>query len=162
MMARMRRLGVVAVLQPNFVHSLGEHMRVALNEEQLEHIIPFRSLLEAGVPVALSADGLPQNPMYGIYAAVARKTDRGNALGQTEAVSVIAALRAYTRTSAYALSGEKDWGSLEPGKMADLIALDRDPLTVPIERIKDIQVVLTLKSGKIAVERLASSLPAAR
>ena len=161
MMARMRRLGVVAVLQPNFVYSLGEHMREALIEEQLEHIIPFRSLLEAGVPVALSADGLPQNPMYGIYAAVARHTDQGNILGKAEGVSVMDALRAYTRTSAYALFGEKSWGSLEPGKMADLIVLDHDILAVPAEQIKDIQVLLTVKKGKVVVERLGQSPPPA-
>lgn len=161
MMVQMRRLGVVAVLQPNFVYSIGEHMREALSQEQLEHIIPFRSLLEARVTVALSADGLPQNPMYGIYAAVARKTDQGNILGEGEAVSVMDTLRAYTRTSAYALFGEKNWGSLEPGKMADLIVIDRDILAIPTEQIKDTQVLLAVKKGRVGVERLEPSQPAA-
>ena len=119
------------------------------------------ALLDAGVPAALSADGLPQNPLYGIYAAVARKTDRGNDLGKAEAVTVIDALRAYTRTSAYALFGEKNWGSLEPGKMADLIVLDHDILAIPSEQIKDIQILLTIKKGGIVVERLGQSPPPA-
>src|SRR5262249_2894750 len=52
MMVRMKRLGVVAVLQPNFAYSLGEHMREALNDNQLHGILPYKSLLQAGIPVA--------------------------------------------------------------------------------------------------------------
>lgn len=153
-MARMRRLGVIAVLQPNFVYALGEHMRAVLREEQLAHLIPFRSLLEAGVPVALSADGHPQEPLYGIYAAVARETKTGHVLGAEEAVSVLQTVRAYTRTSAYARFEEDRRGSLEAGKLADLIVLDRDILTVPFREIKDTQVLLTVKGGKIAFNGL--------
>lgn len=155
--ARMRRLGVVAVLQPNFVYALGEHMQAVLGEEQLEHLIPFRSLLQAGVPVALSADGHPQNPFYGIYVAAERKTEAGHVLGAAEAVDRLDALRAYTRTSAYALFEEGRRGSIEAGKLADLIVLDRDILTIPLEEIKDIQVLLTIKSGQIAVNRLTQA-----
>jgi hypothetical protein len=154
MIARMRRLGVVAVLQPNFVYSLGEHMREALTDEHLKNIVPFRSLLEGKVPVALGIDGLPQNPMYAIYAAVVRRTDAGNALSGSEAVTVKDALRAYTNTSAYALFEEHRRGSIEPGKIADLIALDRDIFKVPSESIKDIKVLLTIKEGKIAFNQL--------
>lgn len=151
---RMRRLGVVAVLQPNFVYTLGEHMRAVLGEEQLAHLIPFRSLLQAGVPVALSADGHPQNPFYGIYAAVARKTSTGHTLGGSEAVSVKEAVRAYTRTSSYSLFEETNHGSVEPGKIADLIVLDRDILSVPVEEIKDVQVLATIKDGRVAFNQL--------
>jgi predicted amidohydrolase YtcJ len=154
MMERMRRLGVVAVLQPNFVHSLGKHMEKALDADQLEHLIPFRSLLEAGVLVALSADGLPQNPMYGIYAAVARSSEDGAILGKAETVTRKEAIRAYTRTSAYALFEEENRGSIEPGKLADLIVLDRDILTVPVEEIKDTQVHMTIKHGKVVFNQL--------
>lgn len=153
-MERMRRLGVVAVLQPNFVYALGEHMTAVLDEDQLAHLIPFRGLLAAGVPVALSADGHPQEPLYGIYAAVARKTRTGHLLGASEVVSVMEAIRAYTRTSAYALFEEERRGSVEPGKMADLIVLDRNILAVPVGEIKDSRVVLTVKDGKIVFNLL--------
>ena len=153
-MERMRRLGVVAVLQPNFVYALGEHMRAVLGEDQLAHLIPFRSLLEAGVSVALSADGHPQEPLYGVYAAVARETKTGHVLGPEEAVSVMEALRAYTRTSAYARFEEGRRGSLETGKLADLIVLDRDIRAVPAGEIKETQVLLTLKDGKVVFNHL--------
>jgi predicted amidohydrolase YtcJ len=152
--ARMRALGVVAVLQPNFVYSLGEHMRAVLPDEQLEHLIPFRSLLDAGVPVALSADGHPQEPLYGVYAAVARETETGHVLGPGEAVTVLEALRAYTRASAYSIFEEDRLGSLEPGKLAELIVLDRDVLTVAASEIKEARVLLTIKNGEVAVDRL--------
>jgi hypothetical protein len=152
--ARMQRLGVVAVVQPNFVYGLGEHMEAALSEDQLEHYMPFRTLLQAGIPTAMSADGHPQEPLYGIYAAVVRRTKAGHPLGAAEAVTVLEAVRAYTRTSAYTLFEENRRGSLEPGKFADLIALDRDIFTVPPEQIKDAQVLLTVKNGRIAVNLL--------
>jgi hypothetical protein len=154
MMARMKRLGVVAVLQPNFVHSLGEHMRAALSDSQLAHIIPYRGLLDSGVTVAMSADGLPQNPLLGVHAAVARKTDAGNVLGSGEAVTVEEALRAYTRASAYALFEEERRGSLEVGKIADVIVMDRDLFSVSPEEIKEARVLLTVKSGGIVFDRL--------
>jgi predicted amidohydrolase YtcJ len=153
---RMKELDVVVVLQPNFVHTLGEHMRGAMQDDQLKHYMPFKSLLAAGVPVALSADGHPQNPLYGIMNSVVRRTDQGNPLGEAEAVTVMDALRAYTRTSAYSLFEEERRGSIEPGKLADLIVLDRDILTVRPEEIKDLQVLLTVKDGHIAVDHLAS------
>ncbi len=129
-------------------------MRAVLGEDQLAHLIPFRSLLEAGVSVALSADGHPQEPLYGVYAAVARETKTGHVLGPEEAVSVMEALRAYTRTSAYARFEEGRRGSLETGKLADLIVLDRDIRAVPAGEIKETQVLLTLKDGKVVFNHL--------
>jgi hypothetical protein len=154
-MTRMRRLGAIAVLQPNFVYSLGEHMRAVLSDEQLDHLIPFRGLLQAGVAVALSADGHPQDPLYGVYAAVARETETGHLLGASEGVSVLEALRAYTRTSAYSVFDEDRRGALRAGMLADLIVLDRDILATPPAEIKDARVVLTIKAGEVAVNRLA-------
>jgi hypothetical protein len=155
----MKELEVIVVLQPNFVFTLGEHMREAMQDDQLKHYMPFKSLLAAGVPVALSADGHPQNPLYGIMGSVVRKTDQGNPLGEAEAVTVMDALRAYTRTSAYSLYEEERRGSIEPGRLADLIVLDRDILTVKPEEIKNLKVLLTIKDGRIAVDRLAGSNP---
>ena len=159
MMARMRALGVVAVLQPNFAYSLGEHMREALNDDQLHDILPYKSLIEAGVSVAIGADGLPQNPFYAIYSAVARVTDVGNRLAPQEAVTVIEALRAYTRGGAYSVFEDERRGSLEPGKIADVVVFDRDLLTVPLEQVKDTQVLLTIKNGRVVFDNLPAAGP---
>jgi predicted amidohydrolase YtcJ len=154
--ARLRRAEVVAVLQPNFVYSLGEHLRDALDPVALARIVPFRSLLDAGVRVALSADGLPQNPWIGIWAAVARRTEEGNLLAPSEAVTVMEALRAYTRGSAYALFEEDRRGSLEPGKVADLIVLDRDLRNTPVAELAGVEVLMTIKNGRVVFDRLPS------
>ncbi len=159
MKARMRALGVVAVVQPNFVYSLGEHMREALNDDQLHDIVPFKSLIEAGVFTAIGADGLPQNPFYAIYAAVARVTEAGNPLALNEAVSVMDALRAYTQGGAYSIFEENCRGSLEPGKIADVAVFDRDLLTVPLEEVKDTQVLLTIKNGQVVFNQLPATAP---
>ena len=157
MITRMKRLGVVAVVQPNFAYSLGEHMREALSDDQLQDILPYKSLLQAGIPVAIGADGLPESPFYAIYSAVARVTESGNKLAPQEAVTTMDALRAYTRGSAYALFEDDRRGSIEPGKIADLIVFDRDILTVPIDQIKDTRVLLTLKDGRIVFNDLGSA-----
>jgi predicted amidohydrolase YtcJ len=162
MMARMRALGVVAVLQPNFAYSLGEHMREALNDDQLHDILPYQSLIEAGVSVAIGADGLPQNPFYAIYSAVARVTDVGNRLAPQEAVTVSEALRAYTRGGAYSVFEDERRGSLEPGKIADVVVFDRDLLTVPLEQVKDTQVLLTIKDGRVVFDNLPAAGPRTR
>jgi predicted amidohydrolase YtcJ len=162
MMARMHRLGVVAVLQPNFVYSLGEHMREALNDDQLHDILPYKSLIEAGVSVAIGADGLPQNPFYAIYSAVARVTEAGNQLAPQEAVTVMDALWAYTRGGAYSVFDEDRRGSLEPGKIADIVVFDRDLLTVPLEQVKDTQVLLTIKDGRVVFDNSRAAGPGTR
>ncbi len=147
-MARMRRLGVVVVLQPNFVHTLGEHLREALDDEQLREILPFRRFLDAGVAAAIGADGLPQNPLTAVWAAAVRSTVAGNVLAGGEAVSVREAVRAYTRGSAWALFEEERRGSLEPGRLADLIVLDRDIFARPLDELRAARVVLTIKHGE--------------
>ena len=111
-------------------------------------------MLNSGATVALSADGLPQNPLYGVYAAVVRKTEAGNVLASSEAVTLKEALRAYTRTSAYALFEEDRRGSLEGGKIADVIVMDRDLFSVSPEEIKQARVLLTIKNGGIVFNRL--------
>lgn len=98
-----------------------------------------------------------QNPLYGIYAAAVRKTETVRLLGPSEAVSVMEALRAYTRTSAYALFEEERRGSIESGKIADLIVLDRDTLTILPDEIKNAKVLLTIKHGRIAVNRISQT-----
>jgi hypothetical protein len=131
-------------------------MRAAMQDDQLTHYMPFKSLLAAGVPVALSADGHPQNPLYGIMGSVLRKTEQGDLLGEAESVTLMDALRAYTRTSSYSLFEEARRGSIEPGKLADLIVLDRDILSVKPEEIKNLKILLTVKDGRIAVNHLGA------
>ena len=115
-------------------------------------------MLDAGLKVANCSDTVgatpfSTNPFYGIWSAVTRETFLGNRLIPEEAISVKEALRLYTTNAAYSGFEEKVKGSIEPGKLADLIVIDRDILTIPENQIKDIKVDMTVLDGKIVYQR---------
>jgi predicted amidohydrolase YtcJ len=95
------------------------------------------------------------NPLHGIYAAVTRQTLDGQPAGgwfPEERIDVETALRAYTVNNAYAAGEERIKGSIAPGKLADLVVLDRDLFAVRPEEIKEVQVVMTLLGGRVVHE----------
>ena len=105
---------------------------------------PLRSLLTAGIPVALGSDG-PTNPYLNIMLA-SLHPDR-----PSEAITREQAVIAYTLTSAYAEFAEKDKGSLEPGKVADLAVLSQDIFTVDASDLPKTESVLTMVGGKLCM-----------
>lgn len=108
----------------------------------LEHAQPLRSLLAAGIPLALGSDG-PTNPYLNIMFASLDSNRPSEAITREQAVI------AYTLTSAYAEFAEKDKGSLEPGKLADLAVLSQDIFTVDASDLPKTESVLTMVGGKI-------------
>ena len=114
--------------------------------------------LPAGLHVGsgTNASSYPASPILGIYAAVTRQTLEGTPDGgwyPEERVDVETALRAYTVNPAWAAGEEAIKGTLEPGKLADLVVLDRDPFQVPPEELKGIQVLMTMVGGEIVYDR---------
>jgi predicted amidohydrolase YtcJ len=105
----------------------------------------LRSLLAAGIPVALGSDG-PMNPYLNIMLACMHPSNPPEAITREQAVI------AYTLTSAYAEFQEKEKGSLEPGKLADLAVLSQDIFSVPFPDLPKTESVLTLVGGKIAYD----------
>ena len=103
--------------------------------------------------VALGSDNLPIGPMVGLYTAVTRKGRSGQVYGAEEAISIRDALQMYTANGPYLTFEEKLKGTLEPGKLADMIVLDTDPLTSPPEALLTTHVDLTILGGKIVYER---------
>ncbi len=93
------------------------------------------------------------NPLLGIYAAVTRVTEGGQLLLPKQAVSVEEALRLYTLAGAYVSFEERLKGSIEVGKLADLVVLSADPTEVEPEQLKEIQVEKTIVAGKVVWER---------
>ena len=90
------------------------------------------------------------NPLRGIYGLVARRTDSGQSLGPDEAIDVWDAVKAFTLDGAYAGREEAIKGSLEVGKLADLVILDEDIFTCDVERIPHIKVARTMVHGRTA------------
>jgi predicted amidohydrolase YtcJ len=114
----------------------------------------WKTLLQANALLAFGTDWPVEslNPMEGIYSAVARKsiTDKtGNAWLQDESLSVKEAIECYTLGSAYASFEEEIKGSLQQGKLADIVVLSKDIFTIPEEEILNTEVVYTLLGGKI-------------
>jgi predicted amidohydrolase YtcJ len=112
---------------------------------------PFRMIVESGIPVGLSSDGMqiaPMNPWLHIYYATTGVNARGEPINEDQRISREEALRLYTRANGWFLKEEDHLGSLEVGKWADLVVLNRDPFQVPDEGLKGIRSVLTLVGGR--------------
>ena len=95
----------------------------------------------------------PPDLLTGVYAAVNRTTRSGMVLGPDERIDVIDALKAITINAAYQYQEEKSKGSLKEGKLADLVILDKNPLTIESQKLKDIKVLETIKEGVTVFRR---------
>ena len=154
---RFRELGVVASMQ-------GEHLPLEMNEkvarlgeERCRYEWPFRSLADAGAVLAFGTDFpvVYYNQFKGIYAAVARKNYDGTIAGvdNGEKLTLPEALRANTIGSAIVYGRDDEIGTLEAGKLADVIVLDRNLFTADVEEIKDAEVALTVMDGNVVYAR---------
>jgi predicted amidohydrolase YtcJ len=91
--------------------------------------------------------------MVGLYAAVTRKGESGKVYGPEEAVGIKEAITMYTRNGAFLTREEKLKGTLEPGKLADMIVLPDDPLSMPADKLLGLKVDMTIVGGRILYER---------
>ena len=161
--ARMSSLGVIAEVQPYHAIDDMRWMEERIGERS-RWAYAFRTLHDAGVLLSFGSDWpgtnaswYPSNPLQGIYAAVTRQTLDGEPADgwfPQERIDVDTALRAYTVNNAWAAGEEDIKGSLEAGKLADLVVLDRDPLTAPPSQLKNIRVLLTMVGGRIVHDAL--------
>lgn len=159
---RARRLGVLADVQPAWLYLDGDALTRVFGEDGMRYFFPLRSYIEAGVIVAGGSDQMigwdknkainPYNPFLGLWTSVTRKTIRGAVVHPEERISRQDALRMYTIWAAYRLFREKSLGSIEPGKLADLVVIDRDYLTCPEDDIARIEPVTVVLDGKVVSE----------
>lgn len=152
-MKTMAEDGIMIAQQPNFLYNLEGRYEAWLDDERLAHNNSVATPLRHGIFIAFSSDNLPIGPMVGLYAAITRKGPSGRVHGAGEAVPRPLAIQMYTANTAYLSWEEGIKGTLEPGKLADMIVLDRDVLTVPAEQILDIKVLMTFVGGKLVYER---------
>ncbi len=154
LLRRLKDIGVVVVTQPGFIYYSGERYLREVPDTQLPWLYRTRSFLASGLKPAGSSDCpvAPCNPLVGIYAAVTRRAEKGQFLSPEEAVSPEEALEMYTLGGAYAAFEEKFKGSIEAGKLADLVVLSADPTVVEPEAIKEIQVMMTIVGGEVVWE----------
>jgi predicted amidohydrolase YtcJ len=148
LVARLGESDVVASMQPNFLKwaredglyadRLGDERRLASNR--------FGDLLDAGADLAFGSDCMPLDPLFGVEQAVTAPDDR-------QRLSVTEALRAYTSGAAYAGFDEDRLGTVEEGKLADLVVLDRSPWAVDPGEVADIDVRATVVGGEVVFDR---------
>jgi predicted amidohydrolase YtcJ len=149
---RMARLGVTVVGQPRYFWDAGDAWLAAFDAERAHRLQPYREMLEAGVRVALSSDApvASYRPLGTITAAMLRTTASGAVLGADQALDLEEAVRACTIEAAASFFADQRLGSLEAGKLADLVVLDGDLFATAPERIADVGVEMTVVGGEVA------------
>lgn len=161
---RLKKLNVMCAVQPQ--HCIGDYMSggylPCLGKERLSHTWPYREILDAGAHLAFGSD-FPAvysiKPIWTVYSAVTRCTpDEGKPKGgyfREHAVTLPEALQAYTKWSAYAESFEKDLGTIEAGKLADIVVLDHNLFKIDPDEIRFTKVNMTIADGKIVYKRVS-------
>ncbi len=150
LLQRIKALGIVPVSQPIFLYEFGDGYIRNYGDVRGNRMFPNGSFIREGVPVVGSSD-CPvtfSNPLLNMHVAVNRQTQTGQLIGPDECISVVDALRMFTYSSAWVSFDEHKRGSLEAGKLADLVVLSESLLDAPKERIRDIKVDMTFIDGE--------------
>ncbi|MEU1520144.1 amidohydrolase [Streptomyces sp. NPDC005811] len=154
--ARMADLGVDLVANPGLGYGWGGFFSMWRGENQPHlRVLPVRSMIDAGVRVSLASDHPcgTFSPLEIMWTAVARTDFQGLPVDAEEAITAAEALRAYTINAAHASNRAAEEGSIEVGKRANLVVLDRDIVTCPVADIRAAQVDMTFVDGRLVHER---------
>ena len=149
---RIERLGVVPSFFTVHTYYWGDrHRDIFLGKARASRIDPLRSALKRGIPFTSHNDTsvTPMDPLLSVWSAVNRLTGSGKVLGEDQTVSVLDALKSVTIWGAYQFHEERMKGSLEPGKLADMVILGENPLEIAPERIRDIPILATLVGNRL-------------
>jgi predicted amidohydrolase YtcJ len=148
---RMADLGVIAVGQPRYFWDAGDSWLAALDPERAHRLQPYREMTDAGVRFALSSDApvASYQPLDTIASAVLRVTASGAVIGADQVLTVEEAVRACTADAAASFFADDRVGSLEVGKLADVVVLGGDLFATPPERIPGLGVATTIVGGQV-------------
>jgi predicted amidohydrolase YtcJ len=159
---RFGQLGVIPSMQPYHAIDDGRWAEKVIGPERAKTTYAFRTLRDTRAKLAFGSDWpvAPATPLEGIYAAVTRRTLDDKHPGgwiPEQKITVEDALRAYTSGGAYASFDERKKGSLAPGKLADVVIIDRDLTKIAPETIRDAKIDYTIVGGRIVYDRNAAS-----
>ena len=146
----MAELGIAATMQDHPV-LLGHNQRRWWGDEHAAYAIPIRKAIDAGVLVGGGTDGpvVPVDPYLSMWWMTTRQVLKGYALGKEHAITPKEALTLYTINNARIMGVEKERGSIEAGKLADLAVLSQDILSVAPDAIRDTKALMTVVGGKM-------------
>ena len=166
---RAAALGVVADMQPAWYHFDGPALAGVLGPDRMGTLQPYRSIIDAGVVVAGGSDHMikfdaresvnPFDPFLGMWIAVTRMTTDGSVHNPEQRITRQEALRMWTLNAAYLTFEEDVKGSLEPGKYADFVIVDRDILTCAEDELRDARVLATVLGGRDVYSTAVRALP---
>ncbi|MHA2402897.1 MAG: amidohydrolase [Candidatus Kariarchaeaceae archaeon] len=153
--ARIKNLEILPTIFGPYPYYHGDKLIPAFGEDRLEWMFAARSFLDEEVMISAHSDHpcAPNPPLMAIHSLVNRKTKAGKNIGLSQKISVLEALRLYTNNAAYHSFDETRLGSLEVGKLADLVVLSDDILSIEPELIKDIKIQMTIVDGNIIYEK---------
>jgi predicted amidohydrolase YtcJ len=140
-----KKYNIILACQPPFINSEHTWLERRLGRERCQYTYPFKSIIDAGIIMASGSDSPIEDPdiISGLHALVTR-----NGFVPEQCLTMEEALKTYTINGAYAAFEENIKGSIEVGKLADFVILDRNPLEINNEEIKEIQVLETIIRGK--------------
>lgn len=162
-LARMKRMGVAADVQPDWLYFDVPALGRVFGVKNMRYFFPLKSFLNMGIPVAGGSDHMlgldktgavnPFDPFFNMWMCVARTTREGESFYPEERVDRRDALRMWTSGAAWIQFSERQRGTLEVGKLADLVVIDKDFLSCPEDELKSIQPVLTMVEGRTVYQR---------
>ena len=152
---RMKAMGL-AISAQNHLYLAGPSLVKYWGAARAAVTTPVKMYLDAGLPVSSGTDApvVPYPPLWTIYHFVTRDTISGGVLGADQRISRQQALRLATINNAWLMMEEQTKGSIEPGKLADLVVLNEDPLSCPEPRLRDAKVLATMVGGKVVTGNL--------
>jgi len=160
---RCARMEVISDMQPAWFYKDADAMNYILGEERIKTFLPARSMIDGGMMLNGGSDHVvkfdsyssrnPYNPFLGMWVLITRTTERGTVICADEAISREEALRIYTINNAYGTFDENIKGSIEPGKLADMIVISADYLSCPVDSIRTIQVEKTILGGLVVYSK---------
>jgi len=148
--ARMKKVGAIPSFLSISMFNQGDDVAPLFGPERLATTNATASMQRAGIPFTLSHDApiTPPQILPLVWAATQRTTKGGKVLAPEQRIDAYTALRAVTADAAFQIREEKAKGTLEAGKLADFVILDRNPVKIPAEQIIDVKVVQTIKEGR--------------
>lgn len=158
-MPRNAELGLVTEFSPIlwFPDPFNVLMNSVLGPERISRLFPMRSVIDSGGRIVLASDGplYMQTPLASIESAVTRRRPEGGEQHDSaaEAITLEEAIAARTINSAYLSFDEDELGSIEVGKLADFVVIDRNLFAIPIDEVSDAQILTTVVEGKVVFDR---------
>jgi len=153
---RIKELGVIVSTQPQWITWSGDSFRYFTNDSDMQNFIPIKTILNKGIPMAFGCDApsaLTNEPNWAFVGAESRRTMNGFVANAAESLTPMEVLRIHTMGSAYAAFEENIKGSIEPGKLADMVVWSQDITSTDYQTVMGAQAVITMVGGKVEYER---------